>query len=67
MSESSTPPGPMSATRRDESPTSRPAKPRPRPKPKPAQKAMATSKRKTGLGKKLSTTSKKKSVRRKKT
>ena len=42
MSESSTPPGPMSTTSRDESPTSRPAKPR----PEPSQKAKATTKRK---------------------
>ena len=67
MSESSTPPGPMSTTSRDEIPTSRPAKPRPRPKPKPSQKAKAASKRKTGTGKKRSSTSKKKSIRRKKT
>lgn len=53
MSESSTPPGPMSTTSRDKSPTSRPAKPRPR--PKPSQKAKATTKRKTGTGKKRST------------
>jgi hypothetical protein len=66
MSESSTPPGPMSTTSRDESPTSRPAKPRPRPRPKPSQKAKATTKRKTGAGKKHSTPSKKKSIRRKK-
>ena len=52
MSESSTPPGPMSTTSRDEIPTSRLAKPRPRPKPKPSQKAKAESKRKTGTGKK---------------
>jgi hypothetical protein len=71
MSESSTPPGPMSTTSRDESAMSRlanrPAKPRPRPRPKPSQKAKATTKRKTGTGKKHSTTSKKKSIRRKKT
>jgi hypothetical protein len=66
MSESSTPPGPMSTTSRDESPTSRPTKPRPRPKPKPSQKATAAAKRKTGTGKKRSTTSNKKSIRRKK-
>jgi hypothetical protein len=53
MSESSTPPGPMSTTSRDESPTSRPAKPRPRPKPKPSQKAKATTKRKSGTGKNI--------------
>ena len=72
MSESSTPPGPMSTTSRDESAMSkkvanRPAKPRPRPRPKPSQKAKATTKRKTGTGKKRSTTSKKKNIRRKKT
>ena len=60
MSESSTPPGPMSTTSRDESPTSRPAKPRPRPRPKPSQKAKATTKRKTGKGKKRNTLVKRK-------
>ena len=64
MSESSTPPGPMSTTSRDKPPTSRPEKPRPR--PKPSQKAKATTKRKTGTGEKRHTPSKKQSITRKK-
>ncbi len=70
MSESSTPPGPMSTTSREESPTNKKMArrpPIPRPRPKPSQKAKATTKRKTGTGKKRSSTSKKKSIRRKKT
>jgi hypothetical protein len=49
--QSSTPPGPMSTTSRDESPTSRPAKPRVRARANPSQKSKATTKRKTGTGK----------------
>ena len=64
--QSSTPPGPMSTTSRDDSPTSRPMKPRPRPRPKPSQKTKFNKKLKTVKAKKRSITSKKKSIRRKK-